>query len=114
MDIILVVIVGIVVVGFVLLALFEYRIRQPDALVLYETKGRIGFRKGLLYPRHFSLPLKRTTSPIQMTIEVTAAGNLEVIVKLAGSVVPSLEHIHSLIRVGGWSSDAVAPMAGSC
>jgi hypothetical protein len=42
-----------------------------------------------------------------MTIEATAAGNLEVRVKLVGSVAPSLEHILSLIRVGGWNRDAV-------
>ena len=111
MDIILGVIVGVIVVGAALAALFEYRVRQPDALVLYETKSGIGIRKGLLYPRHFSLPLKRTTCPIQLTTEVSAAGNLEVVVKLAGSVAPALEHLQSLIRVGGWNHDAVARAA---
>jgi hypothetical protein len=108
MGIILGVIVGVVVVGCALVAIFEYRIRQPDALVLYESKGRIGFRESLFYPRHFSLHFKRTTCPIQLTIEVIAAGNLGVSVKLVGTVAPSLEHIQSLIRVGGWNSDAVA------
>jgi hypothetical protein len=107
MNIILPVVLGIVVVGGILLALFEYRIRQPDFLVLYESRGRIGLRKGLLYPRHFSLPLKRTTCPVQLTVEATAAGNLGVRVKLVGSVAPSLEHLPSLIRVGGWNRDAV-------
>jgi len=111
MDIILGVIFGLIVVGCVLFFIFEYRIRQPDTLMLYESKGQISFREGLLYPRHFSLPLKRTTYPIQLTIEVTAAGNLEVSIKLVGSVAPSLENIQSLIRVGGWSSDAVARAA---
>jgi hypothetical protein len=108
MDIILAVVVGIVIVGGILLALFEYRIRQPDFLVLYESKGRIRLRTGLVYPRHFSLPLQRTTCPIQLTIEATAAGNLGVRVKLVGSVAPALDHISSLIRVGGWNRDAVA------
>ena len=107
MDIFLSVVVVLVVVGAILVALFEYRIRQPDVLVLYETQGRIGVRKGLIYPRHFSLPLKRTTYPIQLTVEATAAGNLGVRVKLVGSVAPSLEHIEALIRVGGWNSEAV-------
>ncbi len=108
MDIILGV---IVVVVCLLVAFYEFRIRQPDVLVLYETKGRIGVRRGLVYPRHFSLPLKRTTCPIQLTIEVTAIGNLGVTVKLIGSVAPSLEHIQSLIRAGGWNSEAVARAA---
>jgi predicted ATP-dependent endonuclease of OLD family len=107
MNIILTVVVGVAVVGAILVAFLEYRIRQPDFLVLHESKGRISLRKGLIYPRHFSLPIQRTTYPIQLTIEATAAGNLGVCVKLVGSVAPSLEHIQSLIRVGGWNRDAV-------
>ena len=94
-----------------MLAFFEYRIRQPDFLVLHESNGRISLRKGLIYPRHFSLPLQRTTCPIQLTVEATAAGNLGVRVKLVGSVAPSLENIQSLIRVGGWNRDAVVRAA---
>ena len=108
MEIIPGVVVGILLVGSVIVALFEFRIRQPDVIVLHETKGRIGVRKGLLYPRHFSLPLKRTTSPLQLTIEAAAVGNLLVRIKLIGSAAPSIEHIHSLVRVGGWDSEAVA------
>ena len=111
MEITLGVVIGIIVVGFILVALWEYRIRQPDVLVLYESKDRIGVRKGLIYPRHFSLPLKRTTSPIQLTIEATATGNMGVRVKLVGSAAPSVEHIQSLIRVGGWEHEAVARAA---
>jgi hypothetical protein len=107
MNIVLGVIVGVVIVVILLLAFFEYRVRQPDFLVLYESNGRISLRKGLVCPRHFSLPLQRTTCPIQLTVEATAAGNLGVRVKLVGSVAPSLEHIQSLIRVGGWNRDAV-------
>ena len=73
---------GIIIGAAILLALiavlFEYRIRKPDVLPLYESKGQIGLRQGLLYPRHFSLPLERTTHPIKLTIEATAVGNLEV------------------------------------
>lgn len=108
MEIIPVVVVGIVVAGCVLVALFEFRIRQPDVIVLHESQGRIGIRGGLLYPRHFSLPLKRTTSPFTLTVEAAALGNLLVRVKLVGAAVPSSEHIQSLVRVGGWDSDAVA------
>lgn len=104
-------ILGIVVIllaGCLLAALFEYRIRQPDVIVLYESKGEIRVRRGLLYPRHFSLPLKRTTCPLQLTIEAAAVGNLGVRIKLVGSAAPSVEHIQALVRVGGWDSEAVA------
>jgi hypothetical protein len=108
MEIIPGVVIGILVLGGLLLALFEYRIRQPDVIVLHESNGEIRVRRGLLYPRHFSLPLKRTTSPLQLTVEAAALGNLVVRIKLIGSAVPSVEHIQSLIRVGGWDSEAVA------
>jgi hypothetical protein len=111
MGIILEVGVGVIVICCLLVAIFEYRIRQADILVLYESEGEIRVRKGLIYPRHFSLTLKRTTCPIQLTIEATVTGNLGVRVQLVGSVAPSLEHIQSLIRVGGWNSEAVARAA---
>jgi hypothetical protein len=108
MEIIPGVVIGILLVGGLLAALFEYRVRQPDVIVLYESKGQIGIRKGLLYPRHFSLPLKRTTCPLHLTIEAAAVGNLIVRIKLVGSAAPSVDHIQSLIRVGGWDGEAVA------
>jgi len=111
MEITLGIAVGIIVVGLVLFALWEYRMRQPDVLVLYESQDRIGVRKGLVYPRHLSLALKRATSPIQLTVEATAAGNMGVRVKLVGSVAPSEKHISSLIRVGGWNGDAASRAA---
>jgi hypothetical protein len=110
MEIVLSVFIGIVAIVFMII-LIEYRIRQPDVLVLYETKGRIDIRKGFVYPRHFSLALKRTACPIQLHMEMAAAGNLMVSIELVGSVAPSLEHIPSLIRAGGWNDDAVARAA---
>ncbi len=109
------ILVGAVIVAVVLLivlaVVFEFRLRQPDMLVLYESNGKIALRKGLLYPRHFSLPLKRTTHPIQLKVEATASGNLGVNIKLVGSVAPALENIQMLVRLGGWSSDAIARAA---
>ena len=105
------ILIGVVVLIVLFFALFEYRIRKPDVILLYESRGQIGVRQGMLYPRHFSLGLVRTTHPIKLTIEATAVGNLEVRIKLVGSVAPSLEHIQSLIRIGGWKPDATAHAA---
>jgi hypothetical protein len=105
------VLIGAIVLIGVVFVLFEYRIRRPDVILLYESRGEIGVRQGLIYPRHFSLPLERTTHPIRLTIEATAVGNLEVRIKLVGSVAPSLEHIQSLIRIGGWKQDATTHAA---
>lgn len=100
-------VISILVAGGLLIALVELRVRQPDVLVLYEAEGRIGIRKGPLYPRHFSLPLKRTTSPIELVIEAAARGNLILRIKVIGSAAPSVEHIQSLVRVGGWDDETV-------
>jgi hypothetical protein len=107
MEVILI-IIGIAIAIAVAIALFELRVRQPDVIVLYEADGQIRVRKGPFYPRHFSLPLKRTTCPVQITVDATAAGNLGVRIKLVGAAAPSTEHIGALIRVGGWDSEAVA------
>ena len=104
-------VVAVLVLALALLALFEYRVRQPDSLVLYEANGNIGLRGGVLYPRHFSLLLKRAPHPIQLSIEATAAGNLGVNVKLVGSVSPALGNLQELVRIGGWNSEAVARAA---
>lgn len=103
----------VIAVGSLLFVLFEYRIRQPDMLVLYEDRGQIGIRTSIVYPRHFSLPLSRTTRPIQLTVDASAVGNLGVRVKLVGSVALSPDHLQALIRVGGWSSEAVARAASA-
>ena len=111
MEITLGIFIVIIVALLALFLFWEYRIRQPDVLLLYESEDRIGVRKGLVYPRHLSLALKRTTSPIQLTVEATAAGNMGVRIKLVGSVAPSEKNIASLIRVGGWDNEAVARAA---
>ncbi len=105
------ILIGAIVLICVLFAFYEYRIRKPDVLLLYESKGQIGIRQSLIYPRHFSLPLERTTRPIRLTIEATAVGNLGVRIKLVGSVAPAIDHVQSLIRIGGWNEDATAHAA---
>jgi hypothetical protein len=111
MDIIFGSAIGLIIVIAVAVVLFEFRVHQPDTLVLHESKGRINVRKGVVYPRHFSLSLKRSTCPIQVTTEASAAGNIGVRVKLIGSIAPAIDHLSSLIRAGGWNSDAVARVA---
>jgi hypothetical protein len=111
MEVFLSLLIIALILALVLVFLFEFRIRQPDVLVLYEKNGQLSLRRGLIYPRHFSLPLKRLTSPIQIGVQAAAAGNLGVNVKLIGSVAPAVDHLDALIRVGGWNSEAVARAA---
>lgn len=100
-----------VVVLVVLAIIFEYRFRKPDYLILYEHKSGLAIRKGRLYPRHFSLPIRRTTHSLQLTVDAAAKGSLDIRVKLGVTVSASLDHLAALIRVGGWNADAVARAA---
>ncbi len=90
---------------------FEYRIRRPDDIVIFEGKKGLAVRTGRFYPRHFSLPIRRTTHSLQMTVDATAKGNLEIRVKLAVTVAASPANLAALVRVGGWSADAVGKAA---
>lgn len=91
----------------VLIVLFEYRIRRPDRFILYESKGKIKRSKGRIYPRHFSLSIPIVMKSTTIDTEVEAKGKLGLKVRLSLSVIPSIENIEALIRVGGWSEDAV-------
>lgn len=92
-------------------ALFEYRFRKPDEMIVRETGTGIGIRKGRLYPRHFSMVVPRTPHPLTQTIDAAAKGNLEIRVKLALTVAPSENNITALIRAGGWTGNTVAKAA---
>lgn len=99
--------VAAVVVILVLAIVFEYRFRKPDYIILYEHKAGLTMRKGRLYPRHFSLPIRRTTHSLQLTVDATAKGSLDIRVKLGVTVAASLDNLGALVRVGGWNADAV-------
>jgi uncharacterized membrane protein YeaQ/YmgE (transglycosylase-associated protein family) len=103
----LIVLIGIIVLFFI----YEYRVRRPDHIVLYESNGKIALRKGRFYPRHFSLVLPRTVHSSQISIDATARGNLDVKVRLAISVALSLENLETLIKVGGWNASATEEAA---
>jgi len=101
----------VLVVLVCLIVAFEYRIRRPDDVVVFEGKKGMAVRTGRFYPRHFSLPIHRTTHSMQMTVDATAKGNLEIRVKLAATVAASPANLAALVRVGGWSTDAVGKAA---
>jgi hypothetical protein len=101
-------VVLVVVVGAVL---FEYRLRRPDQLILFDARGRIGFRTSRWYPRHFSLALPGTVHTLESRYDVTARGSIPVAVKISATVAPAREHIDALIRLGGWDAGAVGRAA---
>jgi hypothetical protein len=100
-----------VVVLLIALAAYEYRLRKPDQLVLYEASGTIRIRGGAFYPRHFSLALPGTTHQSELKIESIAHGSVQIRTTLVITVAPSQENLTSLVRVGGWGRDAVIKAA---
>jgi SPFH domain / Band 7 family len=93
------------------LAVYEYRLRKPDQLVLYEADGKIQLRSGAFYPRHFSLALPGTTHQIELKIDGVARGSVQIRTAVVVTVAPSRNDLTSLIRVGGWKRDAVVKAA---
>ncbi|MFH0734803.1 MAG: SPFH domain-containing protein [bacterium] len=102
------IIAGVFILLIVVLFAFEYRLRKPDHLILYEANEEIKLRKSRYYPRHFSLALPNTTFSSQQTIEAAAKGNLDIKIKLSVTVAASLQNIPALIKVGGWNINAVS------
>jgi len=90
---------------------YEYRLRKPDHIILYEKKGEVKQRRGRLYPRHFSLSLLGTLHSLSVKVESEAKGKLGLQVVVVLSVAPADGYLTQLIRVGGWNEDAVAKAA---
>jgi hypothetical protein len=97
----------IIIVILIALAMYEYRLRKPDQIVVAESRGGVRVRAGRAYPRHFSTPITKTTHSFSQTVDASARGSLDIRVKLAVTVAPSMEDLAVLVRVGGWSSDAL-------
>jgi len=95
------------VVVLLVAVLFEYRIRQPDQIVLYESGGEIHLRTGRFYPRHLSLSILTTAHSMAMEIMTEAKGRVGLIVRLTVTVAADPERLEQLIRAGGWDSLAV-------
>lgn len=95
------------VVVLLLAAIFEYRIRQPDQIVLYEAGGEILRRSGRFYPRHFSLSIPTTAQSLAVEIPTEAKGRVGLIVRLTVAVAADPQRLDQLIRTGGWNSMAV-------
>ena len=98
-------------IALLALIVYEYRFRRPDQIILFEKRDGLGLRRARVYPRHLSLALARTTQSFVQTIESSAKGNLDVRIRLAVTVTACLDNLPALIRVGGWSEEAVAKAA---
>jgi hypothetical protein len=90
-----------------LFILFEYRIRKPDHITMYESRAIIKQRRWRFYPRHFSLCIPGTVHSVVKEVAAETKGHLMLKFRLAVSVAPSRQYLPTLIRVGGWNKNAV-------
>jgi hypothetical protein len=101
----------VIVVILIALALFEYRLRKPDQIVVAESRSGVRLRGGRIFPRHFSTPITKTTHSFSQTVDASAKGSLDIRVKLAVTVASSMNDLSVLVKVGGWGPDAIARAA---
>lgn len=86
--------------------LYEYRLRNPDEIVLHDKKGIVMERKSRFYPKHFSLAIPLTIQSLETNVEAEAKGKIVINVNLALTYAASPDHLTELIRSGGWNKDA--------
>ena len=94
----------LVILSFII---FEYRIRRPDHIALYESRGHVRRRKMRFYPRHFSLCIPGTVHSVLEEVEAEAKGHLLVKVKLTIAVAASTDNLPALIQIGSWDEGTV-------
>jgi len=97
----------ILIVFLSLFLAFEFRVRKPDQLALFEKKGNIFSRKGKFYPRHFTLIIPLSNFSYNLEITGEAKGKLKLKIKLILSVTPDKNNLGTLVQTGGWSKNTV-------
>jgi hypothetical protein len=97
-----------IVLCLIALVLFEYRIKKPGQIVLFETNGRVKHRTGSLYARHFSVLMQNKTYTAVSTVEAETRKKISLNVKFSVTLSPSLEHIDKLIHITGWAGDPIS------
>lgn len=102
---------GIIIIVLAILILFEYRIKKPGQIILYESNGMVKYRKSRFYPKHFSLIIANTTYTLSSVVEPEAKGKIALVVKFTVTVTPSINNISRLIRIGGWGKDVLIDAA---
>lgn len=102
---------GIIIIVLAILILFEYRIKKPGQIILYESNGMVKYRKSRFYPKHFSLIIANTTYTLSSVVEPEAKGKITLVVKFTVTVTPSINNISRLIRIGGWGKDVLIDAA---
>ncbi len=92
----------------ILMVVFEYRVKKPGQIVLSEKDGKVRHKTGNIYARHFSVVMPNKSHTSVTTVEADTKKKISINVRFSVTLSPSLEHIDKLIRIAGWSGDAIA------
>lgn len=102
------VVIGVLALIVLLVIIFEYRLRRPDQIVLFEKNNTIQARTGRFFPRHFSLAIPSSQFATTLEVEAEAKGHLAILIRLALNVAPASDKLNRLIRTGGWKKECVS------
>ena len=104
------VLLGIFIICIILLALIV-KVRRPDQLLLVEKHGKVQPYLKRWYFSKSVLALPATVKTLSTEVKTQARGKIDVVIKLFVSFFPNAEQAENLVRVGGWSSEAVERVA---
>lgn len=99
--------ISVIILLWIFYAVFEYRLRKPDQLVLFEKNNNLKVRKSRFYPRHFSLAISGSVQSTMVEVSAEAKGHLLLNVRIALTASASEDNIDKLIRAGGWNKSCI-------
>jgi len=100
----------IIVISIILLA-FIAKARRPDQLLLVEKHGKVQPYLKRWYFSKSVLALPATVKTLSTEVKTQARGKIDVVIKLSVSFFPNAERAENLVRVGGWSPEAIERVA---
>ncbi|MDZ7260727.1 MAG: hypothetical protein ONB05_01215 [candidate division KSB1 bacterium] len=100
-------IIGVILLLGVGFSFWFFGRKHPDELILIERKGKVAIWKRAIYPKRLCLSLPNTIRSVTTEVKTQARGKMDAIVKLSVTFYADPEHVDNLIRIGGWSSEAL-------
>lgn len=99
------------IVLLVILVAVSFKVRRPDQLLLIEKHGKIQPYLKRWYVSKSVLALPATMKTISTEVKTQAQGKIGVVIKLSVSFYPDPHRAENLVRIGGWTSEAVDKVA---
>ena len=99
--------IGAILALWIIYIVIEYRRRQPNQIVLSESKNKIKIRHTRFYPRHLSLAISGSAYSSSMEVVAEAKGHLLLNIRIALAAAANIDNINKLIRAGGWDTSCI-------